>query len=81
MDNGEDRLMGKQDSWLGNGEGKLELAGWHHLMQEPCLEENEEDGFKRASDMRHHVYQVKSGAVLCGESCNIWFVLHDILID
>ena len=27
LDNGEDRLEGKQDSWLGNGEGKLELAG------------------------------------------------------
>ena len=81
MDNGEDRLMGKQDSWLGNGEGKLELAGWHHLVQEPCLEENGEDGFKRASDMRHHVYQVKSWAVHYGESCSIWFVLHDILID
>ena len=48
---------------------------------EPCLEENGEDGFKRASDMRHHVYQVKSWAVHCGESCSIWFVLHDILID
>ena len=26
LDNGEDRLEGKQDSWLGNGQGKLELA-------------------------------------------------------
>ena len=58
-------------------------AGWmtSQLVQEPCLEENGEDGFKRASDMRHHVYQVKSWAVHCGESCSIWFVLHDILID
>ena len=24
---GEDRLEGKQDSWLGNEQGKLELAG------------------------------------------------------
>ena len=27
LDNGEDRLEGKEDSWLGNGEGKLEPAG------------------------------------------------------
>ena len=26
VDNGEGRLEGKQDSWLGNGQGKLELA-------------------------------------------------------
>ena len=44
--NGEDRLEGKQDNWLGNGLGKLELAGWHHLVQEPCLEENGEDGLE-----------------------------------
>ena len=31
--------------------------------------------------MRHHVYQVKSWAVHYGESCSIWFVLDDILID
>ena len=42
VDNGEDRLEGKKDSWLGNGQGKLELAGWHHLVQEPCLEVNGE---------------------------------------
>ena len=34
------RLEGKQDNWLGNGQGKLELAGWHHLVQEPFLEES-----------------------------------------
>ena len=44
--NGEDRLEGKQDNWLGNGQGKLELSGWHHLVQEPCLEENGEDGLE-----------------------------------
>ena len=42
VDNGVDRLEGKKDSWLGNGQGKLELAGWHHLVQEPCLEVNGE---------------------------------------
>ena len=42
VDNGEDRLESKKDSWLGNGQGKLELAGWHHLVQEPCLEVNGE---------------------------------------
>ena len=42
VDNGEDRLESKKDSWLGNGRGKLELAGWHHLVQEPCLEVNGE---------------------------------------
>ena len=26
LDNGKDRLKGKQDNWLGNGQGKLELA-------------------------------------------------------
>ena len=37
------RVEGKQDNWLGNGQGKLELAGWHHLEQEPFLEESGED--------------------------------------
>ena len=27
VDNGEDRLESKKYSWLGNGQGKLELAG------------------------------------------------------
>ena len=27
----------------GNGQGKLELAWWHHLVQEPFLEESGED--------------------------------------
>ena len=39
VDNGEGRLEGKQDSWLGSGRGKLELAaGWHHLVQEVSME-------------------------------------------
>ena len=38
LDNAEDRLEGKQDSWL--------LDGITHLVQEPCLEENGEDGLE-----------------------------------
>ena len=38
VDNGEGRLEGKQDSWLGNGQGKLELPGWRHLVQEVSTE-------------------------------------------
>ena len=46
LDNGEDRLEGKQDNWLGNGQGKLELSGWHDLVQESCLEENGGNGLE-----------------------------------
>ena len=45
MENGE-ILEGKQDNWLGNGQGKLELAGSNHLVQESCLEENGADGLE-----------------------------------
>ena len=42
----KDRLEGKQDSWLGNEQGKLQLSGSHHLVQESCLEGNGEDGLE-----------------------------------
>ena len=81
LDNGEDRLEGKQDYWLGSRQGKLELAGWHHLVQEPFLEENGEDGLEgKWYDRDIMCTWFKSLAVDCGESCNIWFVLHDIVL-
>ena len=82
LDNGKDRLEGKQDNWLGNGEGKLELAaGWHHLVQEPCLGENGEDGLEGKWYETSCVPGARVRLWIVEESCNIRFVLHDILID
>ena len=82
LDNGEDRLEGKQDSWLGNGQGKLELAGWHHSPSTRTLFKGEWIGWIRGQVIWDIMCTwCKSWAVDCGEACNIRFVLHDILID
>ena len=78
------RLEGKQDNWLGDGQGKLELAGWHHLVQEPFLEESGEDDLEGKwyhSNETSCAPGSRVGLWIVEESCNIWFVLHDILID
>ena len=66
---GETRQLAGQ--WRGQ-----KRAGWmtSPLVQEPCLEENGEDGFKRASDMRHH-------ACVPGQElgCALWRVLQHLV--
>ena len=63
LDNGENRLEGKLDSWpMTHAPSTRTSAGkWYETSCVPAAR--------------------VGWAVDCGESCNIWFVWHDILID
>ena len=83
--------MGKQDSWQyditrnlykATGQWREQTRGQTRQLGERRMHPAQEP--QLASDMRHHacVPGARVGwAVDCGESCNIWFVWHDILID